>query len=500
MNFPPPSRRPRHRSAPRGITAARRLLLALLLSAGTAGAEAAQAIAGDARELAAAVRRARPGDTVVLRDGEWRDTRIVFDADGTKDAPVTLRAETPGGVVLTGRSVLRIGGSHLVVHGLLFRGVDAEETVIEFRSGSRVATDSRLTECAVIDCNPRNKETNTKWISLYGARNRVDHCYLAGKTNVGTTLVVWLSDQPNDHRIDHNHFGLRPPLGQNGGETIRVGTSHWSMYESRTIVESNLFERCNGEVEIISNKSGGNIYRNNTFLASEGTLTLRHGNRCLVEGNYFLGEHRPSTGGVRIIGEDHRVVNNYFAGLTGDGPYSAVSLMQGIVDSPLAGYFQVKRALVAFNTFVDCANPLVLGQPGSRTSLPPEDVVIANNVFLSRGAPILRQPIDPVRITYAGNVVYGAPAGAAPLPGARVLDPRLVQANDGLWRPAAHSPLRGTAAPGFDAITHDIDGQRRNLAKDVGCDEVSDEPIVWRRVGPAETGPSWLKTRIAAHP
>ncbi|NND98671.1 MAG: hypothetical protein HKN47_15220 [Pirellulaceae bacterium] len=26
------------------------------------------------------------------------------------------------------------------------------------------------------------------------------------------------------HRIDHNHFGARPELGRNGGETIRIGT------------------------------------------------------------------------------------------------------------------------------------------------------------------------------------------------------------------------------------------------------------------------------------
>jgi poly(beta-D-mannuronate) lyase len=310
--------------------------------------------------------------------------------------------------------------------------------------------------------------------------------------------VVWLSDQPNHHRIDHNHFGPRPPLGENGGETIRIGTSDWSMHDSHTLVEANLFERCNGEGEIISSKSGGNVYRGNTFVACEGALTLRHGNRNTVEGNFFLGRHAPHTGGVRVIGEDHRVVNNYFEALAGDGPRSALSVMQGIVDSPLAGYFQVKRALIAFNTFVDCAVPLIIGQPGARTTLPPEDCVIANNVVVGRGPPAVRHVGERVRIRYAGNLVHGAPVGAAPADGFRPLDPRLARAVDGLWRPGEDSPLRGAAVPGFEAITHDIDGQPRGSASDVGCDQVSTAPILRRPLGPVDVGPGWLPAERGA--
>ena len=45
-------------------------------------------------------------------------------------------------------------------------------------------------------------------------------------------------DHPNDHLIDHNHFGPRPPLGANGGETMRIGYSYQSMLKSRTVVDS----------------------------------------------------------------------------------------------------------------------------------------------------------------------------------------------------------------------------------------------------------------------
>src|SRR2546427_4317060 len=50
-------------------------------------------------------------------------------------------------------------------------------------------------------------------------------------------LQVEVEDVPNEHRIDHNHFGPRPPLGENGGETMRIGYSYQSMKTSRTLVE-----------------------------------------------------------------------------------------------------------------------------------------------------------------------------------------------------------------------------------------------------------------------
>src|SRR3546814_8972840 len=113
------------------------------------------------------------------------------------------------------------------------------------------------------------------------------------KTNAGVTLAVIRHDGDpldNGHRIDHNYFGPRPPLGSNGGETIRIGTSEESLSDSHTIVERNIFDRTSGEVEIVSVKSGGNIVRENLVLASQGAFVLRHGNGNLVERNIFFGK------------------------------------------------------------------------------------------------------------------------------------------------------------------------------------------------------------------
>jgi poly(beta-D-mannuronate) lyase len=447
-------------------------------------------------ELTAAIQSARPGDRITMKNGIWRDVDLLFIGQGTVEKPITLRAETAGEVVLTGHSRLRIAGQYLVVDGLWFKGgALSSGHVIAFRKdASLVSSHCRLTQCAVTDYNPPLDTTEYKWVSLFGTKNRVDHCYISGKNNDGATMVVWVGDGPNDHQIDHNHFANRPPLGRNGGETLRVGTSGVSMTVSRTVVEHNLFERCDGEIEIISSKSGENIYRHNTFRSSMGTLTLRHGNANRVEGNFFLGEGVANTGGVRIIGEDHRVVNNYFENLQGTGGRSALVLVDGIPESPLGGYFQVKRALVAFNTFVDCREPIEIGNGlgSSGRSLPPDGVVFANNLVRAIGdRPIVTILDASALVKWVGNKVGGAPIGIAE-PGieeaAVVMEKR-----EGLFRPVPGSIAEDGARGDYQMISEDIDGQPRSVALDVGCDEDSDQKILYRPADSLSVGPSWRK-------
>jgi poly(beta-D-mannuronate) lyase len=42
-------------------------------------------------------------------------------------------------------------------------------------------------------------------------------------------------------------------------------------------VANNLFEKCNGEVEVISSKTNFNEFRNNVFYKCEGYLVTRQG-------------------------------------------------------------------------------------------------------------------------------------------------------------------------------------------------------------------------------
>ncbi len=435
----------------------------------------------------------QPGDTVVFRNGDWFDQQLLCKGEGTEERPVVFRAEVAGKVALKGNSTLRIDGRWLVVEGLRFcDGFAAKGHVADF---SKDSEHCRLTQTSIVDFSPPDKKVSNNWISLNGRHNRVDHCYLAGKTNTGPTLVVWLSDTPNYHRIDHNYFGERPPLGENGGETIRIGTSTWSLYDSHTVVEHNYFERCNGELEIISNKSCHNIFRYNTFWECRGTLTLRHGNFARVYGNFFLGNNLPNTGGIRIIGEDHLVYHNYLQDLTGRGPASAICLVNAVPDAPLNSYWQVKRAQVVGNTIVNCAWSLEIGTGvDSNRPLAPENCLLANNLVQAAQTRIAILA-GPVNLTLLGNLVSAPDAEIPAVEGVERTGTCLQQSDDGLWRPAPGSPVIGAFKGDFPFLSEDLDGQPRSYPKDVGADQLSTGVVKNKPLTPASVGPRWMQNR-----
>jgi poly(beta-D-mannuronate) lyase len=444
---------------------------------------AAEHRVSSAADIARVSDQLKPGDTLVMADGTWTNQAIAFKGHGTAKQPITFRAATPGKVILVGESSVVVEGEHLVVSGLFLNNAQSTGDGVKL-----AGTNCRLTESAVV--GGRHKFQ----VHFFGLSNRMDHCYLAGKTNDSPTLQVEAERQPNYHLIDHNHFGPRPPLGRNGGETMRVGYSWQSMSNSCTTVEHNLFDRCDGELEIISNKSCENVYRFNTFLDCAGMFTLRHGNRCLVEGNFFLGHHKRGSGGIRVIGENHTIINNYIDGVENGGFW----LTAGMTEPKLVEYFQVKNCLIAFNTFADSRGPalqLDAGYREPRRILRPQNVTIANNVFAVRGDGEVFTGTEGEGFKWMGNIASAAPAGAK---GIRVVDPKLDRTKDGLWRPATGGPVRGAAEGYFPQVKADIDGQPRSGKLDAGSDQISDAPIRVRPLTAADVGPSWRRNGEAS--
>lgn len=364
-----------------------------------------------------AVRDAKPGDTILLTAGDWKDADLRLDGDGTESAPITIRAEVPGKTVFTGASRLRLGGSHLIVSGLHLHNLSGSKADwLEFRIDSkRRANHCRVTDCALTAAPDfKATEKENRWIGLYGTSNQLDHCRIEGKKTKGTTVVVWLGeDDPGNHHLHHNHFGPRPELGKNGGETLRIGDSNSSMMDARCLVEENLFHACNGETECVSNKSCSNTYRANTFIEVEGTLTLRHGNRCIVEKNLFLGNHKTRTGGIRVIGEDHQILDNHLQDLEGDGFRTAITLINGIPDSVLNGYFQVKNTLIRGNTMLNCKHSMLLGYNDvKKATLPPIGTRLERNRIVARpGQPAIETKLAPETFTWIDNEANAEPIG-----------------------------------------------------------------------------------------
>jgi len=331
----------------------------------------------------------KPGDKFILANGIWKNAELKLKGDGTPDQPIILSVETKGGVTLEGQSSISISGKHIVLEGLVFKnGYTPSSEVISFRTSKKdLCNNCRVTECVIDNYNNPERFESDYWVGIYGKDNRFDHNYLTGKRNQGVTLAVRMNTEAsreNNNRIDHNYFGHRPVLGSNGGETLRIGTSHYSMSNSNTLVEVNYFDRCNGEHEIISNKACQSVFRNNTFFECQGTLTMRHGNETLVENNYFFGNRKANTGGVRIINETQTVMNNYCEGLTGYRFRGALVIMNGVPNSPLNRYFQVIDSEASNNTFIDCDHIQLCAGSDSERSATPQNTKVFNNLFYSK--------------------------------------------------------------------------------------------------------------------
>ena len=387
------------------------LLFCCLLFVSLTTLEAKTITVASAAALIQADKAALPGDVILLQKGDWQNATIQLNAMGTANAPITYRVENAGTVWLTGQSSLSIGGAWLVIEGWHFKnGFAGKKAVISFRtSKTQLANHCRLTNTVIDGFNNPKRMDENYWVELHGRNNRIDHCQFRDKQNMGVLLAVILDNdlsRKNYHSIDHNHFGYRIPLASNTGELIRVGVSEHCEFNSNTQITDNFFDNCDGETEIVSIKSGANTIRGNLFKECQGSVVLRHGNKNLVMDNLFLGNGKAGTGGVRIINEGNWVLNNFFYRCRGEGFRAPLCIMNGVPNSPAFRYLPVKDALVANNSFVDCA-PLGFCE-GSDTerSQAPVNVLMVNNLIHNQKDKSVYITFDKITgFHFAGNIV-----------------------------------------------------------------------------------------------
>ncbi|WP_372746130.1 chondroitinase-B domain-containing protein [Lutibacter sp.] len=460
-------------------------------------------------EFNSAVANAKAGDEIVLANGVWKDVELVLKGEGTKESPIKLKAETEGEVFIEGVSNLKIGGKFLEVSGLYFRnGHTPSGTVIEFLIDKETfANNCKVTNCVIEDFTQPNREDTDHWVEFWGRNNELSNCYLAGKSNFGPTIRVFLKGNEhikNNHKIINNHFGPRPRKGGPHGETLQIGDSGTSMTPSNTIVANNFFDRCNGEVEIISSKSNNNEFRNNIFFECEGSLVVRHGNYATIDGNIFIGnDNSKFIGGIRVVNTGHWITNNYFYKINGSEFRSALAVMNGIPKSPLNRYNQVTDVVVAYNSFIDCKSPLNFSV-GSNVDK--SDVLPASEIRSER----------PERTILANNLIYNQTNGEYPIVNYDKVDGVLFKNNilnsenksevksDGLitkkfevnklsdW---LYAPTQNDseiyAGFDFETITKDLFGNDRTTNNSIGaiCLPVNESKI---NIDKKAYGPTWF--------
>tara|TARA_R110001592_G_scaffold93325_2_gene271054 strand:+ start:8206 stop:10512 length:2307 start_codon:yes stop_codon:yes gene_type:complete len=430
-------------------------------------------------ELNNAIKNSHAGDNIVLANGVWNNVEIKFYGKGTKENPITLTAEEKGKVTIEGASNLKLGGTYLEVNGLYFKNGHAPtKNIIQFKiNNDSIANNCKVTQCVIEEFTQPDRDISDHWVEFWGRHNELSNCYLTGKSNFGPTIMVKLEGNENIytyHQIINNHFGPRPRKGGPHGETIQIGDSGTSMTPAYVNVSNNFFERCNGEIEIISSKSNFNEFKNNVFFESEGSLVLRHGNYAKIDGNVFIGnDNSKFIGGIRVINSGHWITNNYFYKLKGEAFRSALAVMNGIPKSPLNRYNQVTDVVVAHNTYIDCKSPWqfsVGSNVGQSDVLPaseirsarPERVVVANNLIYNETPntnPIVNyDKVDGV--TFKNNIINSENQSEVKPDGLITKDFKVKKVSDDLFIPSENIT---DVYSGFDfeTITSDIFGTSR---------------------------------------
>ena len=418
-------------------------------------------------ELATAVGAAVPGDCVVLADGSYSFPTIT--RTGTEAAPIVIRAANRGKAVMNAGVLHLLDSAYVVVEGLDITSPGGPSTVLNGGSnGMLVAfTDSHHCRLTRSRLHPAGPPEERDWIVISGEKahhNRIDHNDLGPVTVRANMLVIDGTGREEPltpgqvsqyNRIDHNYLHDINNTGGNNWEAMRIGRSWQGPTKGFNVIERNLLKGASGDPETISVKSSDNVIRHNTLRATRGEITLRHGNRTQVHGNYILADGEGGTRGMRVYGADHRIYNNYVAAAsTGiwldDGGATAT-------DEPGPEHYRVYRTWVYNNTVIN--QDIRVG--GSKAYVP-LDCRVANNIVTGGG----RINPDGTAIVSEGNLV----GGTSPL-----------TLQDGIHRllpgPAATAAIDKAVNPTFYMLADDIQGQPRATAPDIGADEASMAPV-----------------------
>ena len=266
---------------------------------------------GDRTQLAA-LDRAQPGDVFLLKSGVWKDVHFNINHGGTASQIVTLKAERPGQVMLTGSSFLAINAPYVSVEGFLFKdGSINKGAVIAMNSDHAV-----VSQMAVIDYNPQGMSTQYPWVVFNGSYNQLSSSYFKGKSNAGAVVIN--AEFNSRHNTLTNSFFQDMPLKahSNGREIIKIlGGGHVDAQSpdgAYFTLEGNLFDHADGEgVEIISIKSNHNWIQNNTIVQSVGSLNVRRGSDNSVKNNVILCQDRKDAQGIRMSGARNWIEANY---------------------------------------------------------------------------------------------------------------------------------------------------------------------------------------------
>lgn len=372
-----------------------------------------------------------PGQELVVKNGTYDYSGVMVsekagrlinikDLNGTEDAPIRIRAESPGGVHLKGDVGIKLENCQYVeFSGFFFDGLlyDKTDTSITWNVSSAFilagCNNCRVTQNYFLSCGRINGPYDHIF-NIRGAsqRNRVDHNTFDDpySMQLGITGATSGKDARNKYNIlDHNYFVNVEKVTTrhnttvcNGMESIQIGQGGY-LTSFNTLAEWNRFENVIGDgAEIISSKISQNWFRNNSFVANNSGPTFRSAHGCIFENNYF----KNNSSGLRLYGQNHLVRNNYYEDVTG----SVVNVLRG--DTGGGVYREPYNIIIEGNVIInggplrlDASDNAPIHEEG-RIEYPSHDMTVKDNILASSRGVMFFQSKYNYNITYSGNRAY----------------------------------------------------------------------------------------------
>ncbi|HET9570277.1 MAG TPA: chondroitinase-B domain-containing protein [Bacteroidales bacterium] len=452
------------------------LLLIICLPTTQAGIINVSSIA----DLVTAISAAKPGDDIVLADGTYTTSSdIVITKQGTATLPIRISAKTIGGVILAGSGgfVLDSPAKYIIIKGFKFTIANGRTKI---SSGATFCTFTRN----VFD-NPVTGSGSKPYLSVSGDDCEISYNTFQNKASEGQMISVQgpgSSGMAQRTWIHHNYFYNFLPSSNNCA-AIQIGLSGRSMSAAHCLVEYNLFSKTVGENEgAVCHKACENVLRYNTILEGTEELSLRHGNKSEVYGNFFFG----STG-LRFSGDDHKIYSNQFVNCSngivctnGDGEVAEGSL--------LTCHDRADRVQVVNNTMINSGTNFLM--PSRTGGLGASNIVFANNIIQGGDAVSIRTPGPYANPVWEGNLIFNTTAGSMPSGSYIIADPKLVPDENRVYHLQAGSPAIGSGVSNYSYVTMDIDGQPRMNTLDKGADQFTQIPATNRPLKISDVGPN----------
>ncbi len=412
-------------------------------------------------KLQISIDKAKPGDHIIVTDGIYvTDTSININARGTELNPIIILAENTGGVTLSGKGgfCLDSNSAYIIIKGFIFNHSAEVSDKIEYG-----ATHCRFTH------NLFELTGTGSYLIVAGDNSEIDYNTFQNKNTEGRMLLVEGPGPESDVMaqnvwVHHNYFSNFENSHHNNSSSIQFGRSWCSMATAYGIVEYNLFSNCRGENENVAHKASNCIYRYNTFGPGCTELSLRHGNKNKVYGNYFQ-----ETEGIRIFGDDHLIFSNYF-----ERNSRAIHLGNGqdeVADgADLKTHDRPDHVEIVYNTLVNNSQNFYMGS--RENGLGATFAKISNNIILGGGKAVGFNG-ECSNAVWEGNIIWNTDGiGNIPTVGYQSINPLLSKNGSEIYRiQTAASPAINAGVGTYTFVTEDIDAQSRKNKPDTGADE-----------------------------